>query len=165
MMKHTLKIPALCAIALALWLVAAPTHAEIPTVKPTVDTSKLPKIENRDTDYNPYRNNPEAIAVGRDAFNQSCAVCHGVDADGSRMPAPDLRRIGRSCTRLVPGDWKRRCESDADYYFKHSVEEGKVKVGIRHMPAWKDLMSTEVIWAIRSFVEHQRTLKTTNAPE
>ena len=139
-----------------LWLFAITAQAEIPTISPVVDTSRLPGIENRDTDYNPYRGHPDAIAAGRDAFNQSCAVCHGVDADGSRMPAPDLRRIGRSCNRLVPGEWKRRCESDADFYFKRSVEEGKVKVGVRHMPAWKDLMSLELIWAIRSFVESAR---------
>jgi len=144
------------AMACVLWLFTMTAQAEIPTISPVVDTRRLPAIENRNTDYNPYRGYPDAIAAGRDAFNQSCAVCHGVDADGSRMPAPDLRRIGRSCNRLVPGEWKRRCESDADFYFKRSIEEGKVKVGVRHMPAWKDLMSLELIWAIRSFVESAR---------
>lgn len=144
------------AMACVLCLFTMTAQAEIPTISPVVDTRRLPAIENKNTDYNPYRGHPDAIAAGRDAFNQSCAVCHGMDADGSRMPAPDLRRIGRSCNRLVPGEWKRRCESDADFYFKRSVEEGKVKVGVRHMPAWKDLMSLELIWAIRSFVESAR---------
>lgn len=138
------------------WLISIPALAELPTVKPVVDAERLPRIVDRDTDYNPYRGNLDAIAIGREAFNQACATCHGLDADGSRMPAPDLRRIGRSCTRLVPGDWKRRCESDADHYFKHSVEAGKVKVGIRHMPAWKGILSVELIWAIRTFAESAR---------
>ena len=142
--------------ALLIMLSAPPARAEIATVAPTVDTSTLPPIADRSTDLNPYRGNAVAIATGREAYHQSCAVCHGANADGSRMPAPDLRRVGQGCDRLIAGQWKRRCQSDADFYFKTSVEEGKVKVGVRHMPAWKALISTEVIWAIRSFVENAR---------
>ena len=147
-------------LALAVFagmLATTPAVAQDVAVAPDIDTSGLPPIEDKSTDYNPYRGNADVLAVGRDAFNQVCARCHGIDADASRMPAPDLRRVGVGCTRLVPGKWKRRCESDADFYFKQSVEEGKVKVGIRHMPRWKDVLSTELIWAIRSFVESART--------
>ena len=30
---------------------------------------------------------------------------------------------------------------------------GKVKVGVRHMPAWDGVLKPELVWAIRSFLE------------
>ncbi|TVT75900.1 MAG: c-type cytochrome [Denitromonas halophila] len=150
-MPHTpsrlAAIGLLCASALM-----APAHATTPRA-PEVDSSALAPLANPDGETNPYRNDPRAIAIGRDAFNQSCASCHGVDADASRSPAPDLRRIGRLCARVPEPDLKRRCLADADVYFRSTVEKGKIKLGIEHMPPWKDILPTELIWAIRSFVE------------
>ncbi|MFV0665141.1 c-type cytochrome [Denitromonas sp.] len=130
----------------------APAHATLP-LPPDVDSSALRPIVDPEGETNPYRDEPRAIAVGRAAFNQSCAACHGIDADASRSPAPDLRRIGRSCGRVPEPDLKRRCQTDADVYFRSTVEKGKIKLGIEHMPPWKGILSTELIWAIRSFVE------------
>ena len=144
----------LCLYALSM---SAFSHAEgIIVHAPDVDTSGLATLAQPDGDLNPYRGDPLAIEVGHAAFNQSCARCHGVDADASRAPAPDLRRIGRSCGRVRDAALKLRCQSDADHYFRNSVEKGKIKVGVEHMPAWKDTLSTELIWAIRSFVETAR---------
>ncbi|KAA3654168.1 MAG: cytochrome C [Proteobacteria bacterium] len=130
----------------------APAHAT-PPLAPDVDSSALPAIADREGETNPYRNDPHAITVGRAAFNQSCAVCHGIDADASRSPAPDLRRISRSCGRVPEPDLKHRCQTDADVYFRSTVEKGKIKLGVEHMPPWEGILSTELIWAIRSFVE------------
>lgn len=130
----------------------APAHATRP-LPPDVDSSALPPIADPEGETNPYRDDPRAITVGRAAFNQSCAACHGIDADASRSPAPDLRRIGRSCGRVLEPDLKRRCQTDADVYFRSTVEKGKIKLGIEHMPPWQGILSTELIWAIRSFVE------------
>ncbi|MCZ4305948.1 c-type cytochrome [Zoogloeaceae bacterium G21618-S1] len=139
-----------------LWVGAliAPAHAtSTPPPAPDVDSSALAALADLAGDLNPYRGDLRAIAVGRDAFNQSCARCHGVDADAHASPAPDLRRIGRICARVPEPDLQLRCQTDADAYFRDTVEKGKIKLGIEHMPPWKNVLSTELIWAIRSFVE------------
>jgi len=48
---------------------------------------------------------------------------------------------------------RQRCLQDANHYFRKSVLKGKTKVGIEHMPAWEDVLTPELVWAIRSFVE------------
>jgi mono/diheme cytochrome c family protein len=94
------------------------------------------------------------MAVGRMAFNQACARCHGADGDGSRAPAPDLRRLSRHCGALNPGAWRDRCLADADAYFLKSVRFGKHKFGIEHMPAWEGVLTAETVWSIRTFIEN-----------
>lgn len=150
-------IGALCMFALSM---SAISHAEgIVVHAPDVDASGLSALTEPDGDLNPYRDDPLAIKVGHAAFNQSCARCHGIDADASRSPAPDLRRIGRGCGRVRDAALKLRCQSDADYYFRSTVEKGKTKLGVQHMPPWKGVLSTELIWAIRSFVESTQSPK------
>ncbi|TCT19767.1 c-type cytochrome [Thiobaca trueperi] len=122
-------------------------------VSPTIDTTGLAALPVPWPAENPYRGDPLAARVGQDAFNQACARCHGPDADGSRAPAPDLRRLGRSCKRVSDADLKRRCIQDVDAYFRASVLKGKVKVGVVHMPAWDGILKPELVWAIRTFVE------------
>jgi mono/diheme cytochrome c family protein len=40
--------------------------------------------------HNPFENDPEAVAAGRNLFEQHCAQCHGEAAEGGRK-APTLR--------------------------------------------------------------------------
>ena len=120
-------------------------------IKPQVDTSGLPALGWHGP--NPLRGNAEAAAIGKAAFNQSCAVCHGQDAIGTRSPAPDLRRIGMGCRRIQDAALRQRCQGDADAFFIKSVRYGKQKFGIVHMPPWEGLLAPELAWALRSFVE------------
>ncbi len=122
-------------------------------VAPQVDTSALPAQARTWTEPNPLRGNPQAIAIGQIAFHQSCAHCHGMNADGSRMPAPDLRRLGTRCKRIEDEALRQRCAGDADAYFIKSVRYGKQKFGIVHMPPWEGIVSPELAWALRSYVE------------
>ncbi|WP_228720802.1 c-type cytochrome [Nitrogeniibacter mangrovi] len=164
-MSRTLaRLACLVALCFGVALGTRPAHANnVVAIPPHVDTTGLPPLDDPNAEPNPYRGNPQAIGIGREAFNQSCARCHGVDADAHRSPAPDLRRVGRACERVREPALKTRCETDADVYFRHSVEEGKVKVGVRHMPAWKSVLSPQLIWAIRSFVDQQGSVQL-NAP-
>ncbi|WP_341646591.1 c-type cytochrome [Thauera sp. SDU_THAU2] len=143
---------ALCA---ALCCLPAAAQAERPQ-PPNVDTSTLPPIAPGWADSNPLRGNAAAIELGRSAFNQACARCHGVDADGSRSPAPDLRRIGGLCNRAKDPALKQRCIEDSDYFFRYSVLNGKIKLGVEHMPPWEGIIDAPVLWSIRSFVESMR---------
>ena len=140
----------------AAWLLGiglALTAQAIERVAPQVDTSALPAQARTWAEPNPLRGNAEAAAIGKAAFNQSCAVCHGQDAIGTRSPAPDLRRIGRGCRRIQDAALRQRCQGDADAFFIKSVRYGKQKFGIVHMPPWEGLLAPELAWALRSFVE------------
>lgn len=136
----------------ALMAAALPAFAS-DIQRPDVDVSALPPQHGQWQEDNPYRGKPEAIVIGRSAFNQACARCHGVDADGHASPAPDLRRLGRSCGRIADASLRQRCSRDVDHYFVSSVLKGKVKVGVVHMPAWDGVLEPEIVWALRSFVE------------
>ncbi|GAB2730031.1 hypothetical protein GCM10027019_06860 [Melaminivora jejuensis] len=133
-------------------LVGAAAHA-IERVAPQVDASALPEQARTWAEPNPLRGNEAAIALGRSAFNQSCARCHGEDANGSRSPAPDLRRLGLGCRRIQDAALRQRCMGDADAFFIHSVRYGKQKFGIVHMPPWEGVIGPDVAWALRSFIE------------
>lgn len=104
-------------------------------------------------DFNPYRGQATVHEAGRQAYSQHCAQCHGVDASQPMAEAPDLRRLDSFCRRLRDPVLKSDCTADVDRYYLRSVHEGKVRAGVVHMPAWKDVLTPQQIWSIRTFVE------------
>lgn len=143
-------------IPLCLMLSAAPLLAGEVAVAPTVDASALPVLGANWLAANPYRNQAvamEAVAIGREAFNQACARCHGADASTNAAPAPDLRNLNRTCQRIADTELKAWCLRDNDAYFAKSVRQGKVIVGVTHMPPWDGVLKQELAWAIQLFVE------------
>ncbi len=152
-MKHPrIATYALCLLGLSL--APALAQADGPFKRPSVDTSSLPRLAPGWAEINPLRGNTQAVEIGREAFNQACAQCHGQDANGSRSPAPDLRRIGSFCKRVKDEALNRRCQSDADHFFVKSVRFGKQKFGILHMPPWDGMLDPTLIWSLRTFVEN-----------
>lgn len=151
MKRHSNVTRILCLLGLALTLATA--RADIDVKRPDVDTTALPTIAPGWVDLNPLRGNAEAARIGGLAFNQTCARCHGENANGSRSPAPDLRRIGMACQRVKDPALRTRCQSDADHFFVQSVRYGKQKFGIVHMPPWDSVLEPALVWSLRSFVE------------
>lgn len=145
---HT-AVLALCLPILAL----SAAQADDLVKRPDVDTTSLPAIAPGWADLNPLRSNAEAARLGGQVFNQTCARCHGENADGMRSPAPDLRRIGLACQRVKDPALRTRCLSDADHFFVQSVRYGKQKFGIVHMPPWDGVLEPLLVWSLRSFVE------------
>lgn len=145
------------ALGLAAWaglvLALGAAQADDSVRRPQVSTADLPALAPGWAEANPLRGNAAAALLGREVFNQACARCHGQDADASRSPAPDLRRIGRACGPVKDADLKLRCQSDADHFFSTSVRYGKQKFGIVHMPPWEGVLEPALVWSIRSFVE------------
>lgn len=153
-MKTQLRKSLLTTIAtLAASLLTLHAAQAYEVVKPLVDTASLPASAKTWDEPNPLRSNKDAAVIGRSAFNQACAQCHGADANGSRSPAPDLRRMGLGCRRIQDEALRTRCMGDADAFFIKSVRYGKQKFGIVHMPPWEGVLTPEVVWSIRSFVE------------
>lgn len=106
---------------------------------------------------NPYRQagaaDVQLLARGAQAYGQHCAQCHGDAAVQPSAEGPDLRRLDSFCRRLHDPQLKTRCQFDVDSYFSLSVQEGKVRAGVVHMPAWKTQISADTAWAIQRFVE------------
>lgn len=142
----------LAAICLLLGATAASAN-EVADPTVVVDTSALPAITSSTGDANPYRGNPRAADIGRHAFNQACARCHGPDADNKGQVGPDLLKLDRACTRITDPATREMCIVDNDQYFLKSVQYGKTRVGVVHMPAWKDVLPPAAIWTIRTFLE------------
>lgn len=139
-------------------LLALPLFANEVAVAPRVDASRLPALGASWLAANPYRNQSvaaDAVAVGRDAYNQACARCHGADAIANAAPAPDLRNLNRSCRRIGDAELKAWCLRDNDAYFAKTVREGKVIVGVTHMPPWAGVLPQELAWSIQLFFEAQ----------
>ena len=86
---------------------------------------------------NPFRGDAEAIAVGRSAFNQRCAHCHGPNAFNPE-PSRDLRHL------------KCRYADETAQVFYGAVAAGRPAKG---MPTWGDVLDADTIWKIWAFLE------------
>ncbi|CAH2602605.1 Cytochrome c550 [Rhodovastum atsumiense] len=140
-------------LPLALWALCVPAVAQEVAVRPQVDASALAPLGAEWRGVNPYRGQAEAIEIGRITYAQTCARCHGPEANATGYPAPDLRRVDLACRRIVDPAIKAKCIADNDVFFSKSARKGKIIVGVVHMPAWEPVLGQELIWAIRSYVE------------
>lgn len=114
--------------------------------------AELPPL-SQDGAPNGYRGKPEVVVAGQAAYQAHCASCHGDESSQPLAEAPDLRRLNGFCRRLKDAALAERCLKDVDSYWLFSVREGKVRAGVVHMPPWKDVLTPQQIWAIRTFVE------------
>lgn len=138
-------------------LLAASAPADEVAVAPTVLPDGLPPLGETWRSENPYRGNPEAVAIGQKAYSQACARCHGADASTNAAPAPDLRNLNRFCRRISDAELNAACMRDNDAYFAKTVRNGKVIVGVTHMPPWQGVLKQELAWAIQTFIESRKT--------
>lgn len=138
-------------------LLAASALADEVAVAPTVLPDGLPPLGEIWRSENPYRGNPEAVAIGQKAYSQACARCHGADASTNAAPAPDLRNLNRFCRRISDAELNAACMRDNDAYFAKTVRNGKVIVGVTHMPPWQGVLKQELAWAIQTFIESRKT--------
>ena len=146
--------PLLLRLSTALLILSSSVvAAEIADPSVVVDTSRLPPIAANAPEGNPYRGNAQAAEIGRAAFNQACSRCHGVDAVNKGQVGPDLLKMDRSCPRIADPAIRQMCNLDQDDFFLKSVQDGKTRVGVVHMPAWKDVLPPAAIWTIRTFLE------------
>jgi len=122
-------------------------------IPPSVSPDGLPLLGQVWLAENPYRGNSAAVAIGQQAYNQACARCHGADASTNAAPAPDLRQLNRFCKRIGDTELNAACMRDNDAYFSKTVRQGKIIVGVTHMPPWQGVLKQELAWAIQVFVE------------
>lgn len=122
-------------LAAAMFSSAAISHGDV--TPQTVDVSGLPEIEEGAT-LNPYRGNKDAEEIGKSAYNQNCARCHGLGAVSGGI-APDLRA-------LPPDEM-------TDEYFIEKVKNGVIRNGVTYMPPFEETFNEQAIWAIRAWLD------------
>ena len=98
----------------------------------------LPLLAWADSEgVNPFAADPEAIAAGRQVYNQSCTVCHGVDGGvGDRGPA-------------LAGGFRPQRRTDAEIY--DAIVNG---IPGTQMPAMG--VSSDDAWRITAFIRSMR---------
>ena len=95
--------------------------------------AKVPAGDHQKT--NPYEKQPDAIAAGRNIFEEHCAKCHGQNAEGvKKRPSLRTERIQRQAT-----------EGDLHWL----LVNGSMKKG---MPSWAKLPDPQ-LWQLISYLK------------
>ncbi len=127
------------AVAAALVVLAPTTAWSHGDVNPQpVNTAGLKPLGDAWLPSNPYVGDPKAISIGKSAYNQQCARCHGLEGVSGGL-APDLRFMDKGAA--------------GDKEFLPPVRHGVHRDGRTMMPKYEGVMSQEAMWAIRSFLE------------
>jgi len=133
------KVIVTAAAVVAIVVAAAGTALAHGDVTPqAINTKGLPKLGKTWKDVNPYRGNAKAIEIGKSAFNQNCARCHGLGAVSGGI-APDLRYLPEG--------------AEGDTLFIERVQKGAVRNGNVYMPIFFPTLSQEGLWTIRSWLD------------
>ncbi|WP_207061180.1 cytochrome c-550 PedF [Motiliproteus sp. SC1-56] len=135
-MKNSLSVKPVC-LAFAL-ITSSQAWAHGDVTPQSVDVSGLDPLGEEWLDENPYRGNELAIKIGKSAYAQNCARCHGLDAISGGI-APDLRELESGI--------------EGDEWFSYRVINGATRNGVPYMPKMADFLSQEALWSIRSWLE------------
>jgi mono/diheme cytochrome c family protein len=94
---------------------------------------------------NPLKDNPAAIADGKDAFSHYCAACHGLDGQNTGVPFAD--RMSPPVPSLAGKD----VQAYTDGQLKWVIDNGIWPSG---MPGSKNILSDDEIWSIVAYLRH-----------
>lgn len=139
-MQRTLILTRICGALLLASTMQVWAHGDV--TPQAIDITGLEPLKDSDTvwvEKNPYAGNEKAIEIGKHAFAQNCARCHGIDAISGGI-APDLRE------KLPLGD-------EGDEIFKERMINGAIRNGVTYMPKFDGIVKQEGLWAIRTWLE------------
>ncbi|ALG69374.2 cytochrome c-550 PedF [Beggiatoa leptomitoformis] len=122
-------------------------HGDVTPQK--IDITGLPTIKEIKPDLpegewltsNPYKDTASterAVNIGKLAYGQNCAMCHGLEVVSGGI-APDLRRLSH--------------DDEGNEWFVYRVREGSVRDGRVYMPKMAEKLSQEGLWAIWTYIE------------
>jgi cytochrome c553 len=94
---------------------------------------------------NPLPESPGNIVNGRMAFSHYCAACHGLDGQNTGVPFADRM------SPQVPSLKSAPVQAYTDGQLKWIVDNGLSPSG---MPASKEILTEEEIWAIVVYIRH-----------
>lgn len=132
------RIEVLGAALLALLLSPGVGRAHGDVTPQPVETKGLEPLGEAWRASNPYRGNARAIEIGKSAYNQQCARCHGIGGVSGGL-APDLRSLEKA--------------DEGDKAFLPPMRHGVFRNGRTLMPKYEGILSQEAMWAIRSWLD------------
>lgn len=102
-----------------------------------VNTKGLEPLGTEWLEENPYKGNETAMEIGKHAYAENCARCHGLDGVSGGV-APDLRFLENNM--------------DGDEWFLERIRGGAVRNGNVYMPPFEGIINQEGMWAIRAYL-------------
>jgi cytochrome c-550 PedF len=102
-----------------------------------IDTKELKQLGEKWLEKNPYEGDQKAIALGKYAYSENCARCHGLDGVSGGI-APDLRYLEEGL--------------EGDQWFLERARGGAVRNGNVYMPPFEGVLNQEAMWAIRAYL-------------
>lgn len=129
-------LPGILSLSLLAFSAQAMAHGDV-SPQP-VDTEGLEALGEEWKEVNPYRGNGKAVEIGKSAYNQNCARCHGLGAVSGGI-APDLRAL----------PWGE----EGDVFFVQRVRNGAIRNGVTYMPSFEGIVSQEGLWTIRAWLD------------
>jgi cytochrome c-550 PedF len=102
-----------------------------------IDTKSLKQLGTEWLEQNPYEGDEKAIALGKYAYSENCARCHGLDGVSGGI-APDLRALEDGI--------------EGDEWFMERTRGGAVRNGNVYMPPFEGVLDQEAMWAIRAYL-------------
>jgi mono/diheme cytochrome c family protein len=90
---------------------------------------------------NPIVANVASIEMGKSLFQQNCASCHGINADGTGMAGMMLNPKPANL-RVMSGQ-----HPDGDFAWK--IREGRGA-----MPSWKSQLSDDQVWHLVNYIQN-----------
>ena len=102
-----------------------------------IDTKSLKQLGTEWLSENPYKGDEKAIALGKYAYSENCARCHGLDGVSGGI-APDLRSLEDGI--------------EGDEWYMERARGGAVRNGNVYMPPFEGVLDQEAMWAIRAYL-------------
>lgn len=102
-----------------------------------IDTKELKPLGEKWLEKNPYVGDAKAIAIGKYAYSENCARCHGLDGVSGGI-APDLRALDDGI--------------EGDQWFMERIRGGAVRNGNVYMPPFEGVLNQEAMWSIRAYL-------------
>ena len=94
---------------------------------------------------NPYSDDQIAIKQGKDLLESNCKSCHGESGAGNGPVAKSMDPM--------PGSLDERISNKTDDYLYWRINEGGMYAPFNSlMPAWKNILDSDQIWQVITFV-------------
>jgi mono/diheme cytochrome c family protein len=88
---------------------------------------------------NPLKRNAENIAAGKELYEKSCALCHGMTGLGDGEGGKDLKPPPANIAMFI------KMHNVPDGYLYWTIAEGGIPLQTA-MPPFKDVMQEDEIW-------------------
>jgi cytochrome c553 len=144
--NYGVTLPAILLTSSLLLVSAACKVAPPGKVETSVMTNPKRRVTVRGkSDRSPFGPTEESVALGKKAFGSYCTVCHGLDGQNTGVPFAD------KIAPPVPSLASDQVQKYTDGQLHWIIQNGIFPSG---MPASKELLSDEEIWAIVAYIRH-----------